>query len=164
MSPVPPGPPALDFQATGEVVWADIGGATTPRRASYDGWQVTGPPVSLIRAPDGLWRGTFQGRDAVLAVAPGKISGSGVDISIVRQADGSILVSGSWVGAPVSFSVSKDHIRGSAGANQFDEWLAAPGMYSDNTVGMLKLSGNAARVGEPVMPQLFLALLAVLVQ
>ncbi len=162
-SPVPPGPVALDFQATGEVLWAYVRQEAT-QRASYDGWRVTGPAVSLVRGPDGLWRGTFQGRDALLAAGPGKITGTGIDIGVVRQADGSIAVSGSWLGAQVNFQVATDRIRGSAGANTFDLSRAAPGMYSNDTAGMLTLTGDAARVEEPVMPQLPLAMIAVLMQ
>jgi len=163
LSPVPPGPVALEFHASGEVLWAYVRQEST-RRASYDGWRVTGPSVSLVRGPDGLWHGTFQGRDALLAAVPGKITGTGIDISVLRQADGSIAVSGSWLGAPVGFQLAGDRVRGSAGANSFDLWRAGPGMYSNDAAGLLTLAGDAARLEEPVMPQLPLAMLAVLLQ
>ena len=164
LTPAPPGEPALDFQAKGEVVWADLSQSVTPRRASFDGWRVTGPEVSLIRAPDGLWQGTFQRRAVAFEVRPGVLAAPGVSVSVRRQPDGSVQVSGQVWDSPVELQVAKSSINGSAGANQVALTLTAAGMYTNGAAGSLTLSGEAARLEEPVMPQLFLALLAVLVQ
>jgi hypothetical protein len=162
-TPAPPGLPGPQFQPQGDIVWATIGQAMTPRRAAFDGWRVIGPSVDLIRAPDGLWHGTIQGQDVALSATPGRITGSGVNVAVLAQPNGSVTIDGTWFGAPVQLEVSNGKIQGLAGAGTVELWLAGPGMYSSNAAGMLTLSGEATRVDAPVMPQFFLALLVVMV-
>ena len=161
MSALPPGPPPAELRALGEVLWADIGQARPGRRAAFDGWRVVGPPVDLVRQADGRWVGTFRGVGVAVAPGPGRISGPGVDVSIVRQKDGSVLASGTWLGAPLSIELSPDRIRGGAGGNAFDLTWMGPGMYN-SYAGLLQLKGAASQVADPLLPQLVLALVAVL--
>jgi hypothetical protein len=161
MSAQPPGPPPAQFQAAGEVLWADIGQALPTRRAAFDGWRVVGPPVDLLRQPDGRWVGTLRGREVALVPAAGKLVGERIDLSVVRQPDGGVLVSGIWLEAPVRIEITSDRIRGSAGSRSFDLTWLGPGMYN-SYAGLLQLKGAAGQVVDPVLPQLVLALLAVL--
>ena len=161
MSAQPPGPPPAAFQAAGEVLWADIGQATPTRRAAFDGWRVVGPPVDLLRGPDGRWVGTLRGREVAVVPAAGRLTGQGIDLSVVRQPDGALLVTGAWMEAPVRIEITPDRIRGSAGARSFDVTWLGPGMYN-SYAGLLQLKGAAGQVADPILPQLVLALLAVL--
>jgi hypothetical protein len=161
MTPQPPGLPPAEFKAVGEVLWADIGQAQPSRRAAFDGWRVAGPAMDLARMPDGRWVGTFGGVDVALTVKDGLVQGNAVDLSLLRQQDGSVLVSGIWLGAPVRITLSPDRIKGGAGANAFDLTWLGPGMYN-SYAGLLQLRGAAGQVVDPVLPQLVLALLAVL--
>jgi hypothetical protein len=161
MSALPPGPPPAEFQAAGEVLWADIGQALPTRRAAFDGWRVVGPPVELVRQPDGRWTGTLRGREVAVLPAAGKLTGQGIDLSVVRQPDGGVLVSGAWMEATVRIEITPDRIRGGAGARSFDLTWLGPGMYN-SYAGLLQLKGAAGQVVDPVLPQLVLALLAVL--
>ena len=91
MSAVPPGKPGQYPGPGGEVLWADIGQAQTPRRARFDAWLVDGPDVKIARRPDGMWTGTFVGRPVTLSTSLGQIVGSGIDLAIERHG------AGTWV-------------------------------------------------------------------
>ncbi len=161
MSPAPRGAPGEDQGPVGEVTWLDLGQAESPRRASFDGWIVNGPPVRLGRTPDGHWAGTVNGRDGVLDANSGRLAAAAVDIGVERQGD-RIWLTGTWFGSPVRIEVARDRIRGSAGANSFDLQRWAPDIYrSANGTGMLRVTGAAQSVDDAAMPQLALALLAV---
>src|SRR5512137_1467736 len=111
MSQVPPGRPGQNPGASGEVLWADLAQAGTPRRASVDDWLVSGSDVKVGRRVDGMWTGTFLGRPVTLAPAMGTISGSGVELVVERHGAGT-RISGTVFDAPVSFEVTIQRVKG----------------------------------------------------
>jgi hypothetical protein len=161
MSPVPPGRPGQNPGTSGEVLWADLSQAQTPRRAAFDDWAVSGPEVKIGRRPDGMWSGTFLGHPVTLAPAMGTISGSGIELAVERHGAGT-RISGTVFDAPVNFEVTVTKVTGFAGANAFDLSRQGPGQY-DSPAGMLTLRGAAGTNAAP-MPQVALALLAALLR
>jgi hypothetical protein len=161
MSQVPPGRPGQNPGASGEVLWADLSQAQTPRRATLDDWIVDGPVVKVGRRVDGMWTGSFLGRPVTLATAMGTISGSGVDLVVERHGAGT-RITGSVFDAPVNFELTVNRVKGFAGANVFDLSRQGPGQY-DSPAGMLTLRGAAGTNAAP-MPQVALALVAVLLR
>ena len=161
MSPVPPGRPGQNPGASGEVLWADLSRAQTPRRAAFDDWVVNGPEVKIGRRPDGMWSGTFLGHPVTLAPAMGTISGSGIELTVERHGAGT-RISGTVFDAPVNLEVTVARVKGFAGANAFDLSRQGPGQY-DSPAGMLTLRGAAGTNAAP-MPQVALALLAALLR
>jgi len=159
MSAVPAGQPGQNAGVSGEVVWADLSQAQTPRRARFDDWLVSGPSVKIGRRPDGIWTGTLLGTPVTLSPTLGSISGSGVDLSIEWHGTGT-WITGSVFGAPVRFEISGVHVKGTAGANVFDLLAYGPGQFGDQA-GLLTLSGSASRT-DAAMPQMALAMVAVL--
>jgi hypothetical protein len=161
MSVLPPGPPPAEFKALGEVQWVNLDRSNPARRVAFDAWRVMGPPMNLLRGPDGRWVGTFHGLDTALTPGPGKLTGAGVDLTIVRQPNGSVLVTGYFADVPVRIDMTPDRLKGSAGPNGFDLSWMGPGMYN-SYAGLLQLTGAAGQLADPVLPQAVLALLAVL--
>jgi hypothetical protein len=161
MSQVPAGRPGQNLGASGEVVWADLSQAATSRRATFDDWLVSGPGVKIGRRPDGIWAGTLLGKPVTLSPSLGNLSGTGVDLAIDWHGTGT-WVTGTCLGAPVRFEISGTRVKGNAGANVFDLVALGPGQFGTQA-GLLTLSGSAART-DAAMPQMALALLAVLLQ
>ncbi len=161
MSAVPPGKPGQYPGPGGEVLWADIGQAQTPRRARFDAWLVDGPDVKIARRPDGMWTGTFFGRPVTLSTSLGQIVGSGIDLAIERHGAGT-WVTGMVFDAPVRFELTITRVKGGAGRNTFDLSRQGTGQY-DGPAGMLTLKGSAITNDAP-MPQTALALLAALLR
>jgi len=161
MSPVPPGKPGQNPGASGEVIWADLSRAQTPRRATIDDWLVQGPEVKVGRRVDGMWTGTLLGRPVTLAPAMGTISGSGIDLVVERHGAGT-RIAGTVFDAPVNFEITVTAVKGFAGGNAFDLSRQGTGQY-DGPAGMLTLRGAAGTNAAP-MPQVALALVAVLLR
>jgi hypothetical protein len=161
MSPVPPGRPGQNPGASGEVLWADVAQAQTPRRATFDDWLVSGPDLRIARRPDGMWSGTLFGRPVTLSTSLGQISGSGVDLAVERNG-AATRIFGTVFDAPVKVEVTVSRVRGAAGGNAFDLARNGPGQY-DSPAGLLSLRGAAATNAAP-MPQVALALLAALLR
>jgi hypothetical protein len=159
MSPVPAGKPGQNTGVSGEVLWADLSQALPSRRASFDDWLVSGPNVKIGRRPDGIWAGTLLGHPVTLSPSIGSLTGSGVELAVEWHGTGT-WISGTCFGAPVRFEVSGVHVKGSAGANVFDLAALGPGQFGGQG-GLLTLSGAAAR-SDASMPQMALALIAVL--
>jgi hypothetical protein len=161
MSAVPPGKPGQNPGPGGEVLWADIGQAQTPRRARFDAWLIDGPDVKIARRPDGMWTGTFFGRPVTLSTSLGQIAGSGIDVAVERHGAGT-WITGMVFDAPVRFEITVTRVKGGAGRNAFDLSRQGPGQY-DSPAGMLTLKGSAV-TNEAPMPQTALALLAALLR
>jgi hypothetical protein len=161
MSQVPAGKPGQNLGASGEVVWADLSQAGASRRATFDDWLVSGPGVKIGRRPDGIWVGTLLGKPVTLSPSLGNLNGTGMDLAIEWHGTGT-WVTGTCLGAPVRFEVSGARVKGNAGANVFDLVALGPGQFGTQA-GLLTLSGSAART-DAAMPQMALALLAVLLQ
>lgn len=161
MSAVPAGRPGQNAGPSGEVTWADLSQAQTPRRATFDDWLVSGPEVKVARRPDGMWSGTMFGRPVTLSTPIGQITGSGVDLSVERNG-ATTRIAGTVFDAQVRFEVSIQRVSGFAGGNAFDLSRQGPGQY-DSPAGMLTLRG-AAVSNAASMPQAALALLAALLR
>jgi hypothetical protein len=170
-SPLPmstPAEPRADpFQATGELR------SSLGKSAAFDGWRVVGPQINLVRNPDGSWDGTAGPAMTAfhLETEPGVVRGARLAISISRGSDGSFEVGGLFFDERYRFRLSPEALTGNArgGRCAFELKRASPELYMGDVACGLDLSqmsvefrGGAARVEEPVLPQLALALLAVL--
>lgn len=167
----PPSPGELKetrFVADGEVFWDAQGSGTS---VAFNDLRMVGPRVNMTRDPSGKWGGNIGGREMVLTVVPGKISGDGVDLYVVRKKN-TLSVQGMYFQRQVWFTVKPGEIQGTTdgGSCSFDLNPAAqPGWFTGGVgcggamrMGTLQLTGTAANLEQPTMPQLILALVAVL--
>jgi hypothetical protein len=163
----PAAPKAQEFVATGEIR-SSIGTS-----AAFDAWHVRGPGVNLTRAPDGSWDGT-AGPDMTgfhLDVKPGRLAGPGVSLSVEKMTDGFVEVGGLFFQDRYWIRISQARLTGSThgGKCSFDLKRATPIMYvGDMACGMelvrvsIDFHGDAGRLEEPILPQLAIALVAVM--
>jgi hypothetical protein len=161
MSAVPAGKPGQNAGPSGEVAWADLARPQSPRRATFDDWQVVGPEMKIGRRPDGMWSGTLFGRPVTLSTSLGQISGSGVELAVERNG-ATTRIGGTVFDAPVRIEVSINRVNGFAGGNAFDLARQGTGQY-DGPAGMLTLRGSAA-TNAASMPQTALALVVALLR
>jgi hypothetical protein len=162
----PPG-----FQATGEVFFDAQGSGTS---VSFSDFRMVGPRVNMTRADDGSWRGNVGDREMILKVQQGRITGDGVDLYVVKKPGTlpAVSIQGMYFQRQVWFTLKASEIQGTTdgGSCSFDlNPGKAPGFWSGGVgcggslrIGTLQLTGSAANLGEPPMPQLVLALIAVL--
>jgi hypothetical protein len=145
-----------DRRPRGEVLWKDLSGASAPRRATYDDWRVDGVSVSLRRTPEGPWAGKVRGRDVVLVVGPGKVTGGDVALTLTFDDKGAVVVDGVWGGQRVHVVLARDRVSGTIPAGPIDLTEMGAGMFNSYQ-GLLQVAGPND------MPQVALALLDVLV-
>lgn len=185
--PATPAPAAMPTQgeAGGEVIFLPQGSVGTG--ATVDSRRVIGPTVSMALAPQGVWGGDLRGRNLVLEISEGRLRGAAFDVSVERAGD-TLRLAGLVGNRRVNVQISPKRFQGTLGINgcSFDLPAATPGSYqgflscpvprtpavsaavasgqrlSVVTSASLKLAGDAARLDPPVLPQLALALLAVL--
>jgi hypothetical protein len=153
-----PPPSGAPFEPMGELLFS--GG----RSAAYSLYRVVGPKVNLTYTSDGKWAGTLDGRDVWLTAAPGRLTGSGVDLHIFSEGD-QVTVRGSWFQRKVWLNVSPKVLNGHAGGPSYDFTRTAPNLWSGNTAGGvagLEARGDAQKFPDVPMPQFALALLAAL--
>jgi hypothetical protein len=155
-----------DFTPTGAV---SLYGSGSGRSADFGDFRIVGPQVNMTRNPDGTWAGNLDGRDVVLAVTPGRIDGYGVNLYVFRKGT-TVSVQGMFGQRQVWFTLKPDEIQGTTDGSRcsfdltrkpeglFQGWVGCVGQV---TAATLRLSGAAADVANPVVPQLLLALLAV---
>jgi hypothetical protein len=155
MSAVPAGEAPGDYQPSGELTWTDLTGVNPVRRASFDEWRINGPRMALRRAPDGKWIGKVSGREATLVTSAGKVAGGGIDLALTSDEKGGVAVDGLWGGRPVHLILGKQSIKGTIPGGQIDLTDMGAGMFNSYQ-GLLQISGP------PDMPQVVLALLAVI--
>jgi hypothetical protein len=155
-----------DFTATGSV---NLYGAGSGQSADFSDFRVVGPRVNMSRNADGTWAGNLDGRDMILTVTPGRIDGYGVNLYVFKKA-ATVSVQGMFGQRQVWFTMKPDEIQGTTdgGRCSFDLTRNAQGLFEGGvgcvgqvTTATLKLSGAAADVSNPVVPQLVLALLTV---
>jgi len=161
-------------QATGELLFRATGAAAVG--ASFDASHVMGPRVNMAMAEGGAWAGDLDGRNVVLSVEPGHLSGAGVDLHVERQGD-ALAVRGLYGQHRVDISVTPKSIRGTSdgGRCSYDLTAREPRRLA-GTVGCttargammpqvataeLKIAGEGAQLSAPALPQFVLALLAV---
>jgi len=163
----PTEPQAAEFRATGEIR-SSIG-----KSAAFDGWRLVGPLVNLTRKADGSWEGTAGPRMSAfrLEVEPGYLRGPSVSVSIERMADGFVEVGGLFFEDRYWVRISPEKLQGNthSGRCSFEFKRAGPGLFTgDVACGMsvnpasIEFLGAAARVEDPILPQVALALLAVM--
>jgi hypothetical protein len=175
MSPAPVLPPGEAGKPPGPYV--PIGqvdsNAAAGKSASFDSRRVVGPNIDLVRNEKGDWIGSAGAieRDFVLAVKDGEMRGAGVNVSILRQDDGTIYAGGLFFQTRYEVYYGRTKLKGNThnGRCGFELKLVAPGVYNgDVGCGMqvsdltIRFTGEAARFDGMAMPQVVLALLAVL--
>jgi hypothetical protein len=164
---VPTEPKAAEFRASGEIL-SSIG-----KSAAFDQWRVVGPRVNLTRNADGSWDGTAGPRMSGfhLDARPGELHGPNLSLSIQKMADGFVEVGGLFFEERYWIRISPAKLIGNTRGGQcsFEFKRASPSLFvGDVACGMqitrvsIELRGDAARVEDPVLPQVALALVAVM--
>lgn len=173
-------------EAAGEVVFVPSG--SPGFGAAFDERRVMGPAVNMTMTPEGVWGGDVRGRNVLLEISEGRLSGAAFDLTVEQEGD-VLHLAGIVDGRRVNVRLSPRQLQGTVngGVCSFDLALAAPGSYRGflscparptpaTRLGVpvrgvplpsidpaeFHLSGDAVRFDQPVMPQLALALLAVL--
>ncbi len=160
----PPG-----FQADGEIFWAAQDAGTS---VSWNDFRMVGPTVNMTLDPkSGQWGGNVGSRNMIVTVKPGRVTGDGVDLSVVRKGQ-TLSIQGMFFQRQVWFTIKPTEIQGTTdgGRCSFDlapaqkpgYWTGGVGCGGAVVQGLLQLSGTAANLADPAMPQLFFALIAVL--
>ena len=156
------------FKPTGDVFFGPAGGAG--RSVAYSDSRIVGPRANMTRAQNGQWAGNLAGKDLVLNVEPGRITGDGVDLLVAR--DGTTVdVQGMFGQRQVRMTLGPKGIQGTTNSSRcsFDLTLERAGVYRGGVscrgavdVATLHLTGEAAQVESSGLPQLVLALIDVL--
>lgn len=184
-------PPAVPFPmptsgaASGGVIFVPLGSAGTG--ATFDESRVVGPTVNMAAMAEGGWGGDLVGRNLVLQIEDGRLGGAAFELLVEQEGD-AVHLAGVRDGRRVNLRLSSKRLQGTldGGGCSFDLSMAAPGWYRGFvscqpppgrkpvgplsaagrmpvvTPASLRLSGDANRFDHPVLPQLALALLAVL--
>lgn len=159
----PPG-----YTPSGEVFFSTTTGTGTS--TSFSDFRIVGPHANLTRDASGKWGGNLAGRNMILTVAPGRITGDGVDLFVTRKND-TLSVQGMFGQRQVWLTIRPKEIQGTTDSSRcsIDLTPVGPGVFAGGVGcggqlvnGNLQLTGEAMNLQEPVMPQLFLALIAVL--
>jgi hypothetical protein len=171
-TPVPMSPAAPEqggeFRPTGRIAFSGSGGTGTS--AAFDGQRIVGPRINMTRDPSGAWLGNVDGRNTDLSSAPGKLMGAAVELFVDRQGD-VINFQGLFFQRQIWIQIYPNRIVGSSdqGRCSFDLSLKSPGVLQGGvgcgtsvSDAVLQLSGEAANLTSPTVPQFVLALLAVL--
>ncbi|HEY6106091.1 MAG TPA: hypothetical protein VIV59_08925 [Anaeromyxobacteraceae bacterium] len=160
--------------AGGEVLFLPTGSVGTS--AAFDVRRVVGPNVNMATTPEGTWGGDLRGHNLVLEITEGRLSAAAFEIAVEREGD-AMRLGGLVADRRVSLRLSPRRFQGSidGGVCSFDLPREAPGLYRGFvscsvrgqrtaviTSAALKLSGDAVRLDPPVLPQMALAVLAVL--
>jgi hypothetical protein len=167
-TPAPGETKPRDFQATGEVFfWATVGTGTS---AAFNDFRIVGPQANMTRDANGQWGGDIAGKNLILNVQPGRITGDGVNLFVVRKGT-TVSVQGMFGQRQVWVTLKPNEIQGTTDSNRcsVDLTLKSPGVFSGGvgcggnlTVSTLQLTGAAANLESPTMPQMVLALIDVL--
>jgi hypothetical protein len=157
---------ASGYRADGEVYTSF--GRSAGVTNSYGRNRVVGPNTSLSRNTEGRWAGTLGGQTVLLEVGPGRIRGAGVELTVVKVAEG-FAVSGLWRNARLDLTFGKDRISGTPGGgcslelqpaagNAWRGFFACPA----TEVAVLQLDGAALDYPDVELPQWLLAFLGTL--
>lgn len=186
-----PMPTPAEGTAGGEVIFVPQG--TIGTGAAFDGARVVGPTVNMAATPEGVWGGDVNGRNFVLQVSEGRLTGAAFEVTVEQEGD-ALHLAGLVDGRRVNVRLSPRRLQGTTdgGVCSFDLARTAPGSYQGSVScptprgqfsavtsfpraprGLplprvisttFRLSGDAARLDQPMLPQMALALLAVLPQ
>lgn len=173
--PVPAPMPTSSEGATGEVIFVVSG--SIGAGASFSDHSVTGPSVNMATTPEGVWGGDLRGLNFLLDISEGRIGAAALELQVNREGD-ALDLDGIFGGRRVRVQLSPRRLHGfvDGGACSFDLAGQAPGTYHGIvscpprrgehlpavSTASLRLTGDAARLDQPVLPQMALALLAVL--
>jgi hypothetical protein len=157
---------AGEYRREGEIHAAIGRGAGVTN--SYGRYRVVGPDTSFSVNAQGRWGGTIARQAVLLDVAPGRITGAGVDLDVRRDGE-ALVVTGLWRNARLDMTFKADHIGGTpgagcsldlrpAGATTWRGFLGCPSMEA----AVFQLEGAAADVPDVAMPQWLFAFLAAL--
>lgn len=166
------GPPPSSLELAGEYrregeIHASIGRSSGVTN-SYGRIRVVGPDTTLSLNKEGRWGGTLAGQPALLTVAPGRITGAGVDLEVRRDGK-ELLVTGLWRSARIDMTFAADHVGGTPGAGcsldlrpvgsvTWRGFLGCPALEA----ATFELDGTAGDLPDVTMPQWLLAFLGVL--
>ena len=157
-----------DFKASGEVFFVTTGGTGTS--AAFSDFRIVGPRANMTLDKNGQWGGDIAGKNLILSVQPGRITGDGVNLFVVRKGT-TVSVQGMFGQRQVWVTLKPNEIQGTTDSSRcsFDLNLRSPGVFTGGvgcggTLGMstLELTGEAANIENPTLPQLVLALIDVL--
>ncbi len=173
-TPVPVTTPApgevkpAGFKADGEIFMDAQGTGTS---VAWNDFRMVGPTVNMGLDEKGNWGGNIGQRNMIVSVKPGRITGDGVDLYVVRK-NQTLSIQGMFFQRQVWFTIKPGEIQGTTdgGRCSFDlfpdkqsgYWTGDVGCGGTINRGILQLSGTAQNLGNPAMPQLFFALIAVL--
>ena len=158
VAPPPSGPAPEEFRPAGEVQMVGMGVGIASSSAAFDAWRVSGPRVSVARVDASTWGGHLGSQDLRVQVRAGRISGAGMNVA-VEHAGEALEIGGLFGEARVRFEITPRHVRGSVGRRSYELAATAPGRYVGSG-RILQLTGAAADLAHPAMPQLALALIA----
>ncbi len=176
-APAVPVPMPTSTEGGGEVIFVPLGSVGTS--AAFDVRRVMGPTVNMAATPEGVWGGDLRGRNLVLEIGEGWLVGAAFRLTVQREGD-ALRLAGLIGTRRVNLTASPRRVQGTldGGHCSFDLSLESPGRYQGFlacpaprgerlplvTSASLRLLGDAARLDQPMLPQLALALLAVLPQ
>lgn len=162
------------FVASGVV---NLASGSVGSGATFSDHAVTGQNVNMATTPEGVWGGDLRGHNLHLELSEGRIGGVALELRVDREGD-TLRLSGIFGGRRVNLELSPRRLHGTLdGATcSFDLNSEGPGQYRglvscppargqrlpDVTTATFHLVGDAARLDQPVLPQMALALLAVL--
>ncbi len=182
LKPMPAPMPTSSAGATGEMVFVASGLVTLPSGsvgsgATFSDHAVTGQNVNMAITPEGVWGGDLRGHNLHLELSEGRMGAVALELRVDREGD-TLRLSGIFGGRRVNVELSPRRLHGTLdGATcSFDLNSEAPGQYRglmscppsrgqrlpEVTTATFHLAGDAARLDQPVLPQMALGLLAVL--
>ncbi|MEI7703352.1 MAG: hypothetical protein WCK73_01995 [Deltaproteobacteria bacterium] len=160
------------FKADGEIFFDAQAAGTS---VAWNDFYMRGPNVNMALDSKGQWGGNIGNRNMIVTVKPGRVTGDGVDLFVVQKTTpkGPVLsVQGMYFQRQVWFTIKPGEIQGTTDgghcsfdlypAKQPGFWTGGVGCGGSLREGVLQLSGTAANLAQPPMPQLFFALIAVL--
>jgi hypothetical protein len=159
------------FEPTGEVRF--LGWGATGSGAAFDDDRVVGPSVNLTRRDDGSWGGDIAGQNLDLQLSGRKLTGPNVNLSFQTK-DGRTSVEGLFFGQRIRIEFDRKRLHGKVGSCSLDLARKNPQFFQGDmgcipagrripqtSRANLQFIGNAA-TDQPPMPQLALALVAIL--
>lgn len=167
-SPAPGEAKPVGFKADGEIFWDAQGAGTS---VAWNDFRIVGPTVNMSLDEKGNWGGNIGQRNMIVTVKPGRITGDGVDLYVVKK-NQTLSIQGMFFQRQVWFTIKPTEIQGTTDGgrcsfdlnptNQGGYWSGGVGCGGQVNRGILQFSGTAGNLDSPAMPQLFFALIAVL--
>lgn len=155
LSAVPAEPMEEEFVPTGEL-------QTRVGSSAFNAWRVVGPRINMTRRPDGSWAGTLVGRSYILKPGDGRLSAPGADLHFVRWGE-EIVVMGNLGDLRIRLRFHPGPGLPAQGGKvcRFSGNLVDCRRDETRQSAGIRLTGEAAALDEPVMPQLGLALISI---